>query len=194
MDDWKLRKDVMDELDFEPSVDSAAIGVSAKAGVVTLSGHVPNYAQKIAAERAARRVAAQDVLARVGIPDPEEAGDRCREDAAHRGTLADGHVHLHARVREDRGEWVRLIGAVDQEGERRELVVAHHTRPWSGLVGLHIGQLTTRHRIGKTEREASIRARARSSHGHSRSACSSNCHWRELQREGSEGTKQRRNE
>ena len=56
MQDTKLRQDVIDELEFEPSIEAASIGVTAKDGVVTLSGHVTSYAEKIAAERATRRV------------------------------------------------------------------------------------------------------------------------------------------
>ena len=59
--DSELQRDVLDELKWEPSVDAAHIGVSAKDGVVTLSGHVSSYAEKFAAERAAKRV--QGVLA-----------------------------------------------------------------------------------------------------------------------------------
>jgi osmotically-inducible protein OsmY len=54
--DTALKKDVEDELEFEPSVNAAHIGVAAKDGVVTLSGHVPSYAEKLAAEKAAKRV------------------------------------------------------------------------------------------------------------------------------------------
>lgn len=56
MNDKQLRQDVIDELDFEPSIHSADIGVAAEGGVVTLTGHVPGYAQKLAAERAVWRV------------------------------------------------------------------------------------------------------------------------------------------
>ncbi len=59
--DSELQHDVLDELKWEPSMDAAHIGVSAKDGVVTLSGHVSSYAEKFAAERAAKRV--QGVLA-----------------------------------------------------------------------------------------------------------------------------------
>ena len=55
--DSQLQRDVMDELTWEPSIDHAHIGVAAKGGVVTLSGFVSNYAQKMAAEHAAERVA-----------------------------------------------------------------------------------------------------------------------------------------
>ena len=54
--DSDLQRDVLDELKWEPSVNAAHIGVSVKDGVVTLSGHVPSYAEKYAAERAAKRV------------------------------------------------------------------------------------------------------------------------------------------
>jgi osmotically-inducible protein OsmY len=54
--DSELQKAVLEELSWEPSVTAAHIGVTAKAGVVTLTGHVENYANKYAAERAARRV------------------------------------------------------------------------------------------------------------------------------------------
>lgn len=55
-DDLQLQHRVMAELEFEPGVDAAHIGVSARQGVVTLSGHVGSYAEKHAAELAARRV------------------------------------------------------------------------------------------------------------------------------------------
>ena len=54
--DNELQHAVQDELSWEPSVSAAHIGVTAKAGVVTLSGHVRNFASKYAAERATRRV------------------------------------------------------------------------------------------------------------------------------------------
>jgi hypothetical protein len=56
MNDKQLRQNVIDELEFEPSVDAANIGVAARDGVVTLSGHVSSYAEKIAAQRATQRV------------------------------------------------------------------------------------------------------------------------------------------
>jgi hypothetical protein len=56
MTDAQLRQDVLDELEFEPSIDAAHIGVTAEKGVVALTGHVANYSQKIAAVTAVRRV------------------------------------------------------------------------------------------------------------------------------------------
>jgi osmotically-inducible protein OsmY len=54
--DSELKRDVENELKWEPSVTEAHIGVSVKEGIVTLSGHVPSYGEKHAAEKAAKRV------------------------------------------------------------------------------------------------------------------------------------------
>ena len=56
MDDRQLRQRVIDELEFEPSVNAAHIGVSVHDGVVTLTGHVSWYGEKFAAVRATRWV------------------------------------------------------------------------------------------------------------------------------------------
>jgi osmotically-inducible protein OsmY len=54
--DSQLQKDVTAELRWEPSVNAAHIGVTAKDGVVTLTGEVAHYAEKVAAERATKCV------------------------------------------------------------------------------------------------------------------------------------------
>ena len=46
MNDKILRQNIIDELEFEPSIEAANIGVAAENGVVTLTGHVPTFAQK----------------------------------------------------------------------------------------------------------------------------------------------------
>ncbi|HWV70920.1 MAG TPA: BON domain-containing protein [Pseudosphingobacterium sp.] len=61
--DLEIQKDVMEELQWDPILDAASIGVIVKDGVVTLSGEVRNYSKKMAAERAARRVSGVKALA-----------------------------------------------------------------------------------------------------------------------------------
>jgi osmotically-inducible protein OsmY len=61
--DHKLKTDVLAELAWEPSVTADHIGVTAKDGVVTLTGHVSTYWQKHAAEAAAGRVQGVKALA-----------------------------------------------------------------------------------------------------------------------------------
>jgi osmotically-inducible protein OsmY len=74
----QLRQDVLDELEFEPSVNAAHIGVAANRGVVTLTGFVANYAEKAAAERAARRVKGVKAIAEeieVRLPSDTKRSD-----------------------------------------------------------------------------------------------------------------------
>ncbi len=54
--DSQLKRDVLDELKWEPSINEAEVGVTVKDGIVTLSGYLPTYAEKIAAEKATKRV------------------------------------------------------------------------------------------------------------------------------------------
>lgn len=61
--DKQLQQDVIAELDWEPSVNAAQIGVEVKDGIVTLAGHVDSYAEKWDAEHAAQRVAGVKALA-----------------------------------------------------------------------------------------------------------------------------------
>ena len=56
MTDSQLRQDIIDELEFDPSLDAAHIGVAVDKNVVSLTGHVNSYAEKVAAIAAVRRV------------------------------------------------------------------------------------------------------------------------------------------
>ena len=64
MSDVELQRDVLDELRWEPSVNTAHIGVAVKNGIVTLTGHVSSFAEKYAAEKAAKRVHGVRAVAR----------------------------------------------------------------------------------------------------------------------------------
>ena len=61
--DSELQRDVLEELEWDPSVDHADIGVSVVDGVVALNGYVKSYAEKVAAERAVKRVAGVKAIA-----------------------------------------------------------------------------------------------------------------------------------
>lgn len=61
--DTQIQQGVLAELQWEPSVDAADIGVEVKNGVVTLAGHVNSYAEKVHAQCAAQRVAGVKALA-----------------------------------------------------------------------------------------------------------------------------------
>jgi hyperosmotically inducible protein len=56
MTDSQLRQDIIDEFEFDPTFDGEHIGVAVDKNVVSLTGHVTSYAQKVAAISATRRV------------------------------------------------------------------------------------------------------------------------------------------
>ncbi len=114
--DSQLQRDVMDELVWDPSIDHAHIGVAAKGGVVTLSGFVSNYAQKMTAEHAAERVQGVQGIAeelKVRFPfDPktsdEEIARRVLDVFAWDVTIPDNKL----TVKVEKG-YVTLNGALD---------------------------------------------------------------------------------
>ena len=78
MADLQLQQDVLDELEFEPSIDAVHIGVAVDAGIVTLTGHVGSYAEKLAAVTAVRRVKGVRAIAdeiQVRYPSDKKTAD-----------------------------------------------------------------------------------------------------------------------
>jgi osmotically-inducible protein OsmY len=76
--DSDIKRDVEDELRWDPDIDPSDIGVAVKNGVVALTGYVRSYGQKFAAERAAKRVAGVVGLANdleVRLPGEDERPD-----------------------------------------------------------------------------------------------------------------------
>lgn len=113
--DLQLQKDVMDELRWEPSVDHTNIGVTARNGVVTLAGFVPNYAQKARAEIATRRVAgvraiAEEIQVRFAV-DPEMTDAEIAQRILNRLDW-DVSAPKDIRVKVEQGR-VTLTGQVD---------------------------------------------------------------------------------
>ncbi len=133
MNDKQLRQDVIDELDFEPMIDSADIGVLAADSVITLTGHVPTYAQKIAAERAVWRVkGVKAVIQNIAVQYNGE-GD---EDLAKRalGVLRwDSTVPDDVHLTVHRG-WITLTGEVTWQFQRTNAESA--LRRLVGVVGI----------------------------------------------------------
>ena len=120
-DDQRLKQAVLDELQWEPSVNAAHIGVSAKDGVVTLMGHVENFAEKSAAEKAARRVKEVRAVAEeieVRLPFSVKLGDE--EIASHTANRLQWDSAFPSgtvKAKVEKG-WVTLTGEVDWNYQR----------------------------------------------------------------------------
>ena len=127
-----LKDKVLEELKWEPSVNEAEIGVIVKDGIVTLTGSVPSWAQKVAAERATQRVmgvkgVANELEVRIfrGMERSDSDIAAAAANAISWNTLLpQGQI----KVAVERG-WVSLRGQVDWEYQRRaaEKAVRHLT-------------------------------------------------------------------
>lgn len=137
MTDKLLRQDVIDELDFVPSVDATDSGVAVSNGVVTLTGHVSSYAQKLAAERAVRKVKGVRVVAEeieVRYPDEKKTADDQIAERALAILNWDARVPAESiTLRVERG-WVTLTGEVAWQFQR--VAAANDIRKLSGVIGV----------------------------------------------------------
>jgi osmotically-inducible protein OsmY len=112
--DDRIHRDVLSELESDPFVDASDIGVQVKEGVVSLTGKVTTYSARLAAGKAAHRVAGVSDVANDVIVRP--AGETARTDgeiatAVRRALLDDVRVP-------DRGITSTVaLGVVTLEGE-----------------------------------------------------------------------------
>ena len=114
--DTELQQDVMNELQWEPRIKAAEIGVGVADGVVTLSGYVDSYFKKWAAERAASRVFGVKAVAeeiQVRYPGSPKRSDediaRAASDALE-WNVAVPHDRVKVQVQDGQ---VNLSGEVD---------------------------------------------------------------------------------
>ncbi|HUA17525.1 MAG TPA: BON domain-containing protein [Bryobacteraceae bacterium] len=125
--DTQLRRDVEDELDAEPGLDASSISVSVSEAIVTLSGHVPSYSEKLAAERCAARVEGVGAVASevdIRLPDGGRVTD---EDIARAAlnALAWNSLVPPGRVKvEVTSGWITLEGDLDWHYQK---IAAHDT-------------------------------------------------------------------
>ena len=119
--DQDIKRDVEDELRWDPDVGATDIAVAVKSGVITLTGFVHSYNEKYEAERAAKRVSgvigvANDIEVRLPSiderPDPEIARDAV---AAIKTQLPVTYDQMKVSV--SRG-WVTLEGDVEWNYQR----------------------------------------------------------------------------
>jgi len=117
--DDAIRSDAIFELKWDPKITSPDIAVAVKDGIVTLSGFVPSYFEKDAAEKAAKRVygvrgVVNDIEVKLATTrtDPEIARDVVHE--------LDSHISIPSdkiKVTVKNG-WVTLEGTVDWQYQK----------------------------------------------------------------------------
>ena len=120
--DSDVQRSVQDELKWEPGVsDASKIGVAVKDGVVTLTGFVSSYAEKWAAERAAKRVSGVNAMAvelEVQLPGHAKKSDADIAKAAEHALSWDVLVPAGSvSVMVEHG-WVTLDGNLNWQYQR----------------------------------------------------------------------------
>lgn len=143
--DAQLKKDIQEELGWDPAVNATNIGVIVKDGIVTLTGHLDSFAEKYAAERAAERVSGVQALTmevEVVLPSRDRRNDADIASAARNAltwntVVPDSRIHIKV----ERG-WITLTGEVDWDYQRKAAERA--LRDLLGVVGVknHINLAT----------------------------------------------------
>jgi osmotically-inducible protein OsmY len=135
--DSALKEAVVAELAWEPSITAAHIGVTARDGVITLTGHVKAFYEKHAAEAAARRVkgvkaVAEEIEVKLPLSIMRDDGDIA---AAAVSRLAwDASIPENAvKVTVEKG-LVTLTGEVDWHFEH--VAAAKDVRSLYGVIGV----------------------------------------------------------
>lgn len=119
--DTHIRDDVQREMFYTPGLNAARIGVSVENGVVTLSGSVDTYEQKLAALRAAERIANVRAVAcalEVRLPGPHVTTDSGLAQTVANVLAWNSAVSPERiRVRVENG-WITLEGTVDWQYQK----------------------------------------------------------------------------
>ncbi|KWH20881.1 OsmY domain-containing protein [Burkholderia cepacia] len=114
--DIQLKKDVEKELEWDPAINAADIGIEVHSGIVTLAGHLGSYTEKLAARKATQRVEGVKgvvVELEVRIPDKNRCTDEDIANAARSVLQWNTGLSEHAvRVTVEKG-CVTLTGEVD---------------------------------------------------------------------------------
>jgi osmotically-inducible protein OsmY len=156
--DMQLQSDVLDELKWDPAVNAAQIRVEVKDGLVTLAGRVEYYAEKWAAEWAAKRVSGVKAVAVDIRVEPIALRELTDTDIAR---AAENSLKWHAHVPQDRIKvtvqkgWITLEGEVEKQFERETArqVVLH----LAGVTGVS-NQIVLKPKVEPTEVKEKIEA------------------------------------
>jgi osmotically-inducible protein OsmY len=154
--DSQLQHDVMKELEWEPRIDAAHIGVAAKDGVITLSGSVPSYSEKYEAVKAAKRVygvkAVVDEI-EVKLPGSSERTDTDIAEAAVRA-LKNNLSVPDDKIKVTVGEgWITLEG--DVEWQHQKTAAESSVRYLVGVKGV-VNLITVKPRVSPTDIKTKI--------------------------------------
>jgi osmotically-inducible protein OsmY len=164
MDDLSIKREVETELEYEPSVNAAGIGVAVKDGIVTLFGQLSSLAEKESAGRAAARVAGVKAVVNeleVGVPPADQRTDEeiaraVAEALASNASVPPGQVK--AQVSQG---WVTLEGTVVWHYQREAAEQAvRQLRGVKGVINKVVLKPTARAELVQARIEAALKRSA----------------------------------
>ncbi len=125
--DKELQENVIDELKWDPKINSAEIGVAVKNGIVTLSGSVDSYAKKLATENAVKRVKdvkgiAEEITVKL-LPDGRRTDAEIGEAAVNALKWNNGVPDDKIKVTVENG-WLNLEGQLDWQFQKDAATLA----------------------------------------------------------------------
>jgi osmotically-inducible protein OsmY len=136
-EDRQLQEAVLAEFAWEPKVTAAHIGVTAKNGIVTLTGHAENYLEKLAAEHAAARVKGVKAVVEQLKVQLHDSMVRSDEDIAKAAAMRlEWEVSVPrdaVKIKVENG-WITLTGQVDWHYQQD--AAERHMRGLYGVVGV----------------------------------------------------------
>jgi osmotically-inducible protein OsmY len=135
--DANLRSDVEEELEWDPRFDSRDIGVAVKGGVVTLSGQVRSFAERVAAQEAAQLVGGVKAIANdieVQLVASNHRSDTDIATAALNALRLNGSVTIEDIKLTVQAGWVTLTGQVPFWYQKQE--AATTLRTLQGIKGI----------------------------------------------------------
>lgn len=158
MTDRELKQHVENALEWDPSFDAAAIGVSVDGGVVTLRGDVGSYAARSAAERVALRVYGVKAIANDLTVQLVTGFERNDTDIAHAAVTA---LAWNAVIPQDRvtltvsNGWLTLTGILDWQYQKE--AAARTVRDLTGVKGV-TNSITVKPHVQAGDVQAKIEA------------------------------------
>jgi osmotically-inducible protein OsmY len=150
-EDEVLQRNVLEELEWDPRINAADIGVTVRHGVVTLTGHVGSHAEKVAAEHAALgvkgvRAIAQDI--EVQLPNEKKRSDTDIAERAVKILEWDQFVPHERIAVEVANGWLTLSGGVGWQYEKTAAEAA--VRALSGVCGIS-NEITVKPQVVATD-------------------------------------------
>lgn len=135
--DSQIKSDVLAELKWDPAIDETDVGVLVDNGVVTLTGHLNSFAEKFAAERAARRVAG---VRGIAVELDVKISARHKRSDSEIAQAATNALRWNSFVPDDKIQvevdngWITLRGTVDWQYQ--STYAEQSMRPLVGVRGV----------------------------------------------------------